>query len=645
MLERINPIFAILAAILLTIIVYMPGLNGEFYFDDTPNIEENFLLHIKDLQLDALWQAMWSGQAGVLKRPISMLSFAINHYFFGLSPFAMKVINLIIHLINGVLIFLLINFLFKNVNIKNQTYKHSKYIAYFIVIVWLIHPINLTNVLYVIQRMNSLSALFSLLAIIFYCNVRRRQFDNKGRWLSLILLPSFFGILAILSKENAILLPYFILCIEIFIFKFKSVDQHTENKNKIIIYSATIFPGLALFITLILNLDWFERAYEFRDFTITERLLSQSRILIWYMRMIVAPDLTQLSLFVEFSPLSTSIFSPISTLLSLVVLASIIILAIKLKNSVPLFSFGVFWFFVGHALESSIIPLELIFEHRNYLPSLGLIIAIISVMDLVFKYISKINFAKIALPLAWLLILSITTHARANQWENSISLALVDVHNYPNSSRANIYAGLAYTRAAVGANDISEKNNFSKQADEFFLKAIDLEKDGFSATFGRIISFYLINKPINNEIYSNLTTMIRKKPISASTQSAILTFINCKIENVCKIEDPIFLKLINHSVNNPTLPKKFKASQMIALSKFYIKNKNDPNKAIDLVKNAILEDKDNIRYHLVLVNWYYQSRQIENAWNELEIFKNKDKFKFNRYDIHKWQTILESYTL
>ncbi len=630
----------ILLAILLCVFVYSPGLNGGFYFDDSANIENNELLHVEEFKLEAFWQAMWSGQAGLLKRPIAMLTFALDHYNFGLNPFAMKTINLLIHIANGLLLLCLMKILFGNIQVKRQKNNNLALISILVCTVWLLHPINLTNVLYVVQRMNSLATFFSLLSIISYVIGRRGQIQRSGNWFLILFMCPLFAILALLCKENAVLIPYYILCVELFILNFKNADHIASYINRTLVYSATLIPIIFCIIFFTLNFEWLSDWYANRDFTLTERIFTQARIIVWYMQMIITPNLNQMSLFVEISPLSSSLFQPISTLISVLFLLGLLFCAFYYKSKYPLLSFGISWFFVGHLLESTFIPLELVFEHRNYLPSFGLILAIIALAEIALRHIKKFNSLRIILPLAWLMILSYSTYARATHWESSISLALHDVEIHPRSSRANVYAGLAYTQAAVGSKKQIDRDNYAIQADKHFLTAIEFEKTGLSSSIGRLIILFLLNKPIEDTFLKQLIDSLSVNNIDASTQSAISTLVNCQIENVCLLEDDALTELMNISINNPTLNFRNRASLLITFSEYYIRSGNNHEQAIKLVNKAISLDPDNIRYRLVLVNWFYQFGDYFKAKEQLKILRKLDKFSFNKYDIDRWQTII-----
>ena len=135
-------------------LVYLPGLGGGFAFDDYHTIVDNPSLDIQTLSWDALLDAAMSGVGiGPLARPLAMLSFAANRSVAGLRPEAYKLTNLAIHALNALLIFGLLRSWLPRLAPRAPTA-----CAWLIAALWALHPINLTAVLYVVQRMTSLSA-------------------------------------------------------------------------------------------------------------------------------------------------------------------------------------------------------------------------------------------------------------------------------------------------------------------------------------------------------------------------------------------------------------------------------------------------------------------------------------------------------
>jgi len=619
---------------------YSPGLQGGYYFDDDANIKENTLLHIETLHPSALWQAMWSGQASHLKRPIPMLSFAMNYYFFGLDPGAMKIVNLLIHILNGFLLVFLLKILIKNSANKFQQSKLLAMATLAIIAFWLLHPINLTSVLYVVQRMTSLGALFSILSILCYSSGRQAQLKSSGNWVPILIGCPLFGALALLSKENAILIPYYILCIELFIFKFNTASNNARNIIKTLVILASAAPIIFFITYFSINPETLSTWYAPRNFTLSERLLTESRILVWYMKMIIMPNISSMGLLIDEFELSKSLFQPLTTLSSLTFITCLFAAIYYFRIRLPLFSFGIAWFFVGHLLESTFIPLELVFEHRNYLPSIGIIIAVFSLLNYCFRYIQKYKALRIALPMLWLITFTAATHGRAEHWESPITLALFDVENHPTSSRTNLMAGLVYLQSAVNSESDRDKRTYAEQADKYFLNAIELDKRGLSSSIGRIISLYLLNKPIEKQFLEDVAQSLKTKNVGPSTLNSLLSLIDCQIERVCRLPEEYLTLLLESAHSNPYLTSKDKGSLLVAFAEYHVKILGDLDKAEELIIEAIEIDKNTIRYRLRLANWQILNGKFEEAQNQLDILKKLDTLNVNAYDVSKWEEFL-----
>ena len=207
---RISPILAFLLCCLLAVAVYFPGLSGDYLFDDTTNLLGNKALLIDTLDVDTLHQAAFSSKSGELRRPVSMASFALNRYFLGGDPYSFKVINLIIHLLTGLALYGLTRTIMRSYQALHSPGLSAGVIRWLPVVttgIWLVHPLNLTSVLYIVQRMTSLSSLFMVCALYLYMVGRQRMLEDRHGLSWIITGLCLFGGLAIFSKEIGILLP------------------------------------------------------------------------------------------------------------------------------------------------------------------------------------------------------------------------------------------------------------------------------------------------------------------------------------------------------------------------------------------------------------------------------------------------------
>jgi hypothetical protein len=440
--------FGLLLGVLAVFSIYWPGLHGVFFFDDHPNIVLNPGVKLDDLSRESLGLAWSSGTASQFGRPVSQLSFALNHYFSRLNPFAFKLTNLVIHSLNGVLIYFVGYQLLDSLR-QRQNLKHISLWASLLAVAWMIHPIQLTSVLYVVQRMTSLSAFFLLLALVLHVLARRHNQRDLLAISLLVLAWCIFWPLSILSKETGVLLPAFVTAYELIVRR--SERGSLDAFGRLLLYLLImVILGLVPYLSSPFG-QWIITGYEIRSFSLFERLLTEPRVLWEYIRWTLFPALEVFALFHDDLPVSTSLTSPWTTLPALAGLVGLLMLAIVTSRKLPLMAFGIAWFLVGHSLESSFIPLELVHEHRNYLPLFGLCLVPVSMLasrEIRPGVQKTIVVAALGALLAYF---GFVTAMRANMFGQESLRAQLEAQLHPASARANYEAGR--TLAAIADGD------------------------------------------------------------------------------------------------------------------------------------------------------------------------------------------------
>jgi hypothetical protein len=425
----------LVAAIFLTTICWS-SLHSGFFFDDEPSILLAKGIRITSLSSASLHQAWSSGGAGPTGRPIAQLSFALNYFFGGFNAFAFKATNLAIHLANGFLIFALARFLLTRAQPLAKQ-RHLLMASGAIAALWLLHPIQLLPVLHVVQRMTSLSALFLLAA--FWIHIQGRE--RGGLTGFLMLLPAWMLLwpLSFLSKETGVLFPAFVLMWELILHR--NTQDRLDHFARVFTTLAGVSVVAVVAFMLSPNAQWLWTGFEMRPFSLTERLLTEGRVLWFYIGLMVLPRLEEFGLYHDDIDISTGLLIPWTTLPALLGLAALIWLAWWLRRRSPLVSFGIAWFFVGHALESTVLPLELAHEHRNYLPLFGLLMAGGSglLQSLQSKGVQKT--VGVALALAALVYFPFVTALRSNQFANDGRRTQIESQHHRNSPRAQYEAG------------------------------------------------------------------------------------------------------------------------------------------------------------------------------------------------------------
>ena len=380
--------------------------------------------------------------------------------------------------------------------------------------IWLVHPLNLTSVLYIVQRMTSLSSLFMVIGLCLYMTGRLNRLN--GRHGLAYMLGGFFlfGALAVFSKEIGILLPLYILVLELTLFRFRASDGRLDRQVTVFISLCVLLPLLAGTLYLAGNLDRFAN-FTGREFSMTERLLTESRALVFYLKMALLPSVQALGLYHDDFVISKGLHDPSSTFYSLLALGGLLLTAILLLRKLPLVSLGILWFFAGHTLESTLLPLELVHEHRNYLPLFGIILALAGlVARLPVKRLSPL--IHVGAPLLLLALFASTTWLRSTQWSDNVNHAVYEARHHPDSARAVFVAGRIHARLALQGHA-----EYEDKAHTYLARAHQLDSTGIMPAITLVKFGFLIDEPVDPSLYEEIITRLRNHPVSASDTASL----------------------------------------------------------------------------------------------------------------------------
>lgn len=431
-------LIAVLSICLLGILIYGSTLNGEFVFDDLHNITANPNIRLQQLNLKAL---IASGISNPMpNRPVAYASFAVNYYMGAYHPAGYRIVNILIHLVNGILVFLLAQLTFQQILPSKQTHMSGSSEATFPVLplfaalVFIAHPIQVQSVTYIVQRMTGMATMFYLLSMLLYLYGR---LSRTGQQRRMFLAGCFVSwILALGSKEIAAMLPFALFLYEWYFFQDLSKDW-IKRRIKYLPILILLF-GLIAVVFLGQNpLESIERSFVNRDFTLWERVLTQFRVVVTYLGLLIFPVPARLNL-LHHIPLSHSLFEPPTTLLSLLFLGILLGLAIRLAQKERVLSFSILWFFMHLVIESSVVGLELMFEHRLYLPMFGFSLAAAHL--LFYRMPSPRTWAPVV---AGLIVISLgtSTYVRNKTWQDTITLWSDVISKNPRSNRAHYNLG------------------------------------------------------------------------------------------------------------------------------------------------------------------------------------------------------------
>ena len=442
--------------------------GGTFYspliLDDFHSFVHERNVYIKDWTVSSL--LMLSKTVFGWNRWLPMLSFSIDHWV-GQGDIAyFHATNLIIHLLCFFsLLFLLFN-LFKAAG--EQELKGAAPASLLAILVgglWALHPVQTNAVTYLVQRMASMQALFFIVSVAFYTLGRRKHIE-RGRFRAAALFYLFSLVAAVgasLCKENAAMLPVMLLVTEIWFFSpdlprsaLKRLRKGPGSLWAILLIAFALFClcGLKLYEDL-------QGGYSTRYFTMTERVLTEGRVVVWYLSLLLWPAPSRMSIEHDFE-LSTSLLDPPTTLPAMVLIGIMGWLILRTRRRYPLLSYGGAWFFLNLVIESSVVPLELVFEHRLYLPSVGFcLVAGCVLFSLLHHLLANrspreaviLNSCCFAILLSGLTLL---TFLRNEAWSTNVSIYEDAASKAPNSPRAHANLAVAYGMSGSYELAISE---------------------------------------------------------------------------------------------------------------------------------------------------------------------------------------------
>lgn len=421
------PVWALMMGLAITVFCYWPGLKGGFLFDDYRNLEDlGAYGGVED------WESFKSfvmgGWSGPLGRPVSLMSFLLDDNRWPSSAHYFKPTNLAFHLLCGLL---LIWASLMVLRLYGRGESEAQWLAVFSGACWLLHPYLVSTTLYTVQRMSQLAALFVLAGITGYLHGRRLLPERPRAAYTAMAGALVMGtVLATLSKENGALLPLLVGVID-----FCAPKQARTTAPAPLFRAVFIgIPSLLILGYLASLIDFSTHPWPERGFNQVERLLSEPRIVWDYLGNLLLPRIEGQGLYRDDFAVSRDLLTPTATLPALLGLLALVLAALTLRRRWPLFSLAVLFFLAGHLLESTVIGLELSFEHRNYLPSAFLFLPIGSGLAILARHTRKQMAAAVAVTL--LLWLAFFTWQRTRLWGDTERLELYWATRAANSPRA-----------------------------------------------------------------------------------------------------------------------------------------------------------------------------------------------------------------
>jgi len=429
--------------IMLLMVCYGNTLHASWQYDDFGNIVHNTKVHMTQWSWQQLRQSLSAGlDFQVVSRPLAYLSFALNHKLGGLNVFGYHVVNICIHWTAALFLFLFIRDTLRLPLLKERFKADEVVIAALAAVFWASHPIQVTAVTYIVQRMASMAGMFYIMTLYGY--LRFRTANGRVRRVGYLLLSGLFALCALLTKENTLMLGYVLILYDFLLIR--GIAKAHAYRSMLWVAAMTLAVGLVGL--LYTNLDWSQltASYDIRPFTPLERVLTQSRVIILYLSLLAMPMTSRMAMLHDIQ-ISHGLLSPGTTAVAIGALFFSVVALALVARKYPFFAFCGLFFLFNHLVEGSFLNLELIYEHRNYIPSM-LIFAVPAA--LIVKFISKFRYRPIfqwmiGLAVFFLLLSHVYTTWSYNRiHQTEFSLWFHTVHVSPRLSLAHSNLGNAY---------------------------------------------------------------------------------------------------------------------------------------------------------------------------------------------------------
>lgn len=540
-LHRIAPLLLIPA----TWLVWHAALAGGFIFDDFPNLVRADGWKAKSLAPDALLEAMRSGVTGNGGRPLAILSFAINHALTGLAPWWLKATSLALHAVNAVLVALLVRRLLDAAPIGGGRGAQTV-AACLTALAWASHPIQASTVAYVVQRMEIGAATGVLLALLAYIGFRRRQLAGAKAW-PLLLLAGLAWAFGLGFKESAAIAPALALLVEGLCFGFRSRDG---SRDRLLVgaYALGGIAATAAFVMVVLPMTT-EAAYARRAFDANSRLSTQFPVLCHYLWTIVWPTPDAFRFYYDDFPVSPTPWHDARTLLSVTAILAILLGAWLLRHRWPVFTFGALWFFACHVITSSPIPLELAFEHRNYLALLGPLLIVATGLA---AATSRLHAdARGTIACAFVLGVAALGAMQAATWGSPAKLALTLENRAPESARAAY--GFATHMIKVSGGDRSTPAWSLGMAT--LRRASDLSSASPLVPQAIIVLHGRQRLDVPEGTWDDFRRLLLARRIGPEAIESLYAVVQCRVSGGCRLRDDelvhTLLEVIRANPRNP----------------------------------------------------------------------------------------------
>ena len=570
------PGLILLALLVVTALSFWPGLSGGFLFDDYPNIVQQYKVHAESISFESMRTAAGAFNHGPVGRPLATVSFAIDHALGGMNPWGYKLSGLIVHLVNTALVYFLACRLLA---LAGPSAAFSRGGAFAIAMLWAVHPLQVSTVLYVVQRMETLSLAFVLMALLCYLRGRAQQISGERAWPWLAACVPLVG-MGLLSKETAGLFPAYALALELTVLGFKA-RQPSVSRSWRVLYAAGVIAAALVFFFAVLPHYATAEVYAVRNYSLAERLLTQLRVLPMYLGWILVPQPASYFFYYDSFPHSQGLLQPVTTLIGGIFIVALAGTAFAIRRHMPLMALGILWFFAAHLITSSVVPLELVFEHRNYFAILGVLLAgAVLLRRMPVGEGPQIRQFAIGVLLVGAMFLTLI---RSADWGDPLQLAMELATKNPTSPRASTDLGEQYMIRA--GNDATSK--FYAMAEAEFERGSRVPNASPMPEQGLVVLAAGAGQPAKPEWWDRIIHKLETRAIGPQEMTMLTGFLRMRYEGL-PLDDGRFADAYLVLANRMEMPP----SQYYAFGEHALKYLDDEALAEGLFRRAVEHSAD-----------------------------------------------------
>lgn len=648
----------ILALAAVAVYVYAPGLNGVFVFDSVERVIRSESLRMDSFGIEQLLGAAYAAQSDYPQRGLAYVTLALNYFLADqqFEPFAFKLTNLIIHIANALLVVVLARLILSRwrqsdvIDVGRVDSPQVAALAVLAMALWLLHPIQLTSVLYVVQRMTSLAATWVLIGSILFMLARAR-FQQRRRYALALMFGSVIVCtgMGFLCKQSALLLPAYIAVLELFLFERNGLSA-AQKRGLLCYFGVTLaIPAMAGVVVLLTHPEFITAGYESRDFNMPQRLMTQARVMFFYLGLLLIPDIRRFGLYHDDIATSTGLLDPLTTIAALTAWA-VVLLAILwgARRRAP-WAFAAAWFVVGHGMESTILPLEQVHEHRNYAPSAGLWIAVAYYAGTVWERAGRMRPLVLVAMGVWILSLALVSHLRAQAWQNPATLMESLARHHPESYRSVV--GYAFNSLPANTDLLVRFDAFKRAAMlndgvvvplmemaklatvvDFFIGSESLtsrsgsgESSGIPIPDMRLLADAVHNARLLDALDKEINRRLSSEVVRTESVAALVALVDCALNGnrECKSLREKSMRWHDSAASNARLPADYNAVLELSLAKIHAVT-GEYDAAVRHARRAGQLAADNLGYRLQEATLY----ALLGRWDDLSVVLNEVEKRF-----------------